>query len=57
MPTYRSYLFTEALPWDAKYGVYHTGEYAFVLNLVRTWEGMPPGLLALEKPVLDYWYV
>ncbi|CAE6467304.1 unnamed protein product [Rhizoctonia solani] len=50
-----SYLFTEALPWDAKYGVYHTGEYAFVLNRVRTWEGMPPGLLALEKPVLDYW--
>ncbi|CAE6514965.1 unnamed protein product [Rhizoctonia solani] len=50
-----SYLFTEALPWDAKYGVYHTGEYAFVLNRVRTWEGMPAGLLALEKPVLDYW--
>ncbi|CAE6518772.1 unnamed protein product [Rhizoctonia solani] len=50
-----SYLFTEALPWDAKYGVYHTGEYAFVLNRVRTWAGMPPGLLALEKPILDYW--
>ncbi|CAE6437757.1 unnamed protein product [Rhizoctonia solani] len=50
-----SYLFTEALPWDAKYGVYHTGEYAFVLNRVRTWAGMPAGLLALEKPVLDYW--
>lgn len=52
-------MFTETVPSsgdDLRYGVYHTGDYAFVFQFVRTLPGIPQALVDLEETITDYWY-
>ncbi|QRV97154.1 carbohydrate esterase family 10 protein [Ceratobasidium sp. AG-Ba] len=53
-----SYMFTEVVnPVGTKrYGVYHSGDLAYVFQAVHTMPDIPQPLVTLEQTVADYWF-